>query len=317
MDVLTDLLDRSRARGAAFAHTTATAPWGVRFDEGAGLAVHVVVEGEVHLDVDAPDGPTDLVVRAGELVLVRGDLPHRMAHELGAECIPLERMMATGARDDASRGFRVGATDRPGRPDAVFFCGAYLFDGDLCDGLLASLPPVLPVRPAAGSPLRSTLDVFGAELLRDRPGQQVLLDRLLDVVLVQVLREELDALGDDAPPWFRAQSDPAIADALRAIHDDPARPWTVGGLAAAVGLSRASFARRFTAALGEAPLSYLTAWRMALSRDLLRTTDDGLAAIAAAVGYSSEFAFAAAFKRHHGSPPGRWRSRLVPERRAG
>ncbi|UDY36319.1 AraC family transcriptional regulator [Dermatobacter hominis] len=317
MDVLTDLLDRSRARGAAFAHTSATAPWGVRFDDGAGLAVHVVVDGQVHLTVDDPDGTTELVVRAGELALVRGDLPHRMAHEPGAPCIPLAEMMAGGARTDAARGYVLGPAGVPPRPDAVFFCGAYLFDGDLCDGLLASLPPVLHVRPSAGSPLRATLDVFAAELLRDRAGQQVLLDRLLDVVLVQMLREELDAQGDDAPPWFRAQSDPAVGEALRAIHADPARAWTVAELAELVGLSRAAFARRFTAAMGEAPLGYLTAWRMALGRDLLRTTDDGLAAVAAAVGYSSEFAFAAAFKRHHGSPPGRWRARLSPERRAG
>lgn len=315
MDVLTDLLDRSRARGAAFAHTTATAPWGVAFDGAGGLAVHVVVEGEVHLSVEGDRSVA--TVRAGELVLVRGDLDHSMSDEAGRRLTPLAELMANGARDDVARGFAVGDGDRSGRPDAVFFCGAYLFDGDLCDGLLASLPATLHVRPTAASPLRATLDVFASEVLRDRPGQQVLLDRLLDVVLVQVLREELERLGDDAPPWFRAQADPAVSDALREIHRDPAHPWTVRELAAIAGLSRAAFARRFTTALGQAPLTYLTAWRMTLARDLLRTTDDGLAAIAATVGYSSEFAFAAAFKRHHGLPPGRWRSRLTPERRAG
>jgi AraC-like DNA-binding protein len=134
------------------------------------------------------------------------------------------------------------------------------------------------------------------------------LDRLLDVVLVGVLREHFGRAGAGAPPWYRALDDPQVGRALRALHADPARPWTVAALAAEVGLSRAAFARRFTALVGEPPLEYLTGWRMALAREQLRETRDGLAAVARAVGYGSEFAFAAAFKRHHGVAPGRWRT---------
>ncbi len=107
-------------------------------------------------------------------------------------------------------------------------------------------------------------------------------------------------------------SDPALAGALRAIHDDPAHPWTVAELATRAHLSRTAFARRFTDVLARPPLQYVTDWRMALAKERLRDTEDGLAKIAATVGYASEFSFAAAFKRETGVAPGRWRTRRSP-----
>lgn len=190
----------------------------------------------------------------------------------------------------------------------TFFCGAYTFQGELCAGLLAGLPDLTVVRPCAGSSLRAALDMFAAEILRDAPGQQALLDSLLDVVLVQVLREQLATDVAAAPAWFRAMDDPSVGAALRAVHAAPARAWTVADLAGEAALSRATFARRFTALLGVAPLTYLADWRMALAREQLRDGDAGLAAVAHSLGYASEFSFAAAFKRHHGVAPGRWRT---------
>jgi AraC-like DNA-binding protein len=195
-------------------------------------------------------------------------------------------------------------------PSAVFFCGGYMFDGDLCDGLLQALPDTARLSPAVGSALRSTTDLLAREILSDDPGQQSLLDRLLDVALIQALRQHFSARQIAAPAWFGASSDPHVGAALRALHADPARPWTVAELADEAHLSRAAFARRFTALLGMAPLAYLTDWRMALARERLRDSEDGLAAIARSVGYASEFSFAAAFKRRHGAAPGRWRTAL-------
>ena len=152
------------------------------------------------------------------------------------------------------------------------------------------------------------MDLLGREMLHDAPGQQALLDRLLDVALVQVLREHFTADDTSAPAWFRASGDPHVGAALRAMHAEPARQWTVADLAAEAMLSRSAFARRFTDQLGVGPLAYLTEWRMALARERLRDSDDRLAAVARSLGYGSEFAFAAAFKRHHGAAPGRWRT---------
>jgi AraC-like DNA-binding protein len=298
MDVLTDLLQRSRARGAVFGHTTVHGAWGVRFPAGPRISVHAIVAGEAHLWADEPGHAMRLA--PGDIVLVRESQKHHMAHRPGAACVPFGDLPLdpTGRRRVvAGEG---GAT--------VFFCGAYDFEGDLCRPTLDALPPTFRLRPAPGSTLRATMDLLGREMLHDAPGQQALLDRLLDVALVQVLREHFTAPDTAAPAWFRASGDPHVGAALRAMHAEPARQWTVADLASEATLSRSAFARRFTDQLGIGPLAYLTEWRMALARERLRDSDDRLAAIAQSLGYGSEFAFAAAFKRHHGAAPGRWRA---------
>jgi AraC-like DNA-binding protein len=151
------------------------------------------------------------------------------------------------------------------------------------------------------------MDLLAGEMLRDDPGQQALLDRLLDVALVQILREHFSTATATAPGWFRASGDARIAPALQALHSNPGRQWTVAELAEHALLSRSAFARQFTELLGVPPLAYLNDWRMALARERLRDSDARLASIGAALGYASEFSFAAAFKRHHGTAPGRWR----------
>jgi AraC-like DNA-binding protein len=302
VDVLTDLLERSRARGAAFSRTTAYGDWGMRFPGGTALAVHAVVDGEVHLWVKEPEHALRLL--PGDVVLVREETPHYVAHAPGAPYIELAEAMAPGA--GVSKRMVVGDPAHP--TSAAFFCGAYRFEGDLCDGLLAALPDTLQLRPTSGSTLRATMDLLAREMLEDGPGQQTLLDRLLDVALVQILREHLTSLRTDAPGWFRASADPRIGAALRALHARPEHQWTVAELAEHALLSRSAFARHFTELLGVAPLAYLADWRMALARERLRDTDAGLARISQSLGYASEFSFAAAFKRHHGAAPGRWRS---------
>jgi AraC-like DNA-binding protein len=299
VDVLTDMLERSRARGAAFSHSTLHGRWGLAFDGVPGLAVHAIVEGEINLLA----GGETLRLLPGDIVLVRGGLDHRLASSPEAHCLPLAQFLEEAQVQGSPRRFFSGDTGDP----AVFFCGAYLFEGDICDRLLRLLPDTVRLRPAAGSALRTTMDLLAREMLRDDPGQQTLLDRLLDVALVQVLREHFAAQGEHAPAWFRASGDPRIGPVLRAVHADPGRRWTVEELAAEATLSRAAFARRFTAQLGIAPLTYLTGWRMALACERLRDSDDSIAAVAETLGYASEFSFAAAFKRHHGVAPGRWR----------
>jgi AraC-like DNA-binding protein len=304
MDVLTDLLQRSRARGAAFSRSTVRGEWGIAYGPTRGIAVHGIVDGETYLWSDDPARARHVL--AGDLVLVRGAVAHHQGYTPGAICRPMEEVRATGRLGAATR--KLCIDDRGDGPGAVFFCGAYQFDGDLASPLLAGLPDVIHLRPSVGSTLRATMDILGAELLQPEPGQQALLDRLLDVALVQVLRQQLAADVERAPAWFRAMDDPALGPVLQALHAAPGRPWTVAGMASQVSLSRATFARRFHDVLGVTPLAYLTDWRMALAREQLRDTDAGLAAIAQSLGYASEFSFAAAFKRHEGLAPGRWRA---------
>jgi AraC-like DNA-binding protein len=126
-------------------------------------------------------------------------------------------------------------------------------------------------------------------------------------VLVLALRAWCARPESTLPAWYKALTDPAIGDALRLLHEDPAHRWTVAALAAEVGMSRAAFAARFTTMVGEPPLTYLTAWRMTLAADLLRDTEATVAAVAREVGYEDAFAFSVAFKRARDVSPSVWR----------
>jgi AraC-like DNA-binding protein len=156
--------------------------------------------------------------------------------------------------------------------------------------------------------LDATLRVLSAELSNDCPGVQTAVHRLVDVLVVHLLRTWLDADADGAAWSWTAPLDVEVTSALARVQADPARRWTVGALAAAVGLSRAAFARRFTELVGEPPSTYLTRRRLELAARRLRDTTESLRAIADAVGYSSEFTFSRAFTRAYGEPPGRYRA---------
>jgi AraC-like DNA-binding protein len=309
VDVLEDLLSRSDARGAVFAVTTVHGEdWSLRFDDAMRFGVHVILDGSALVRHD--DG-SSVWARAGDVVAVRTrDQQGRpLGHSLAGSDRPARAVRLSDflAQPGVHRGERRFVADGPGRA-TTFACGALRLDGDLFAPLLDTLPAVLVVPAAPGSSLRAAVDALVLELADERPGQQTMLDRLLDVVFICILRDQL-AREPRQPGWHAAMSDPALARALSAIHADPAREHTVASLADAARLSRAAFAQRFTAAVGMPPHTYLTRWRMSLARERLRDTDDPLAAIAREVGYGSPYAFGAAFKRTFGTAPGTWRAR--------
>jgi AraC-like DNA-binding protein len=296
MDLLYDHLMRARATGAVFARTVAEPPWGLRLGGSIQLAVHTVVRGRGWLWLDTPDSAVEL--SPGTVTLVRGGPDHYVGHEPGADCLEPEEFRARHAH--TAPGDDPNAT--------VFLCGAYQFAGDVGRGLLDALPPILTLTAAIDDPLRNVITLLSRELLSTEPAQQIVLDRLLDLLLVLAIRSDFRRSAT-APRWYRAAADPRLGAALQAMHENAAHPWTVPELAALSGLSRAAFARAFRDALGQAPMQYLTEWRMTLARDQLRTGGGSLDRIAEDIGYGSPFAFAAAFRRHHGEPPGTWRKR--------
>jgi AraC-like DNA-binding protein len=176
--------------------------------------------------------------------------------------------------------------------------------------LLTELPEFihLPARVGRYPRLRAATDLLGAELEQPGPGTDVIVPALLDTLLLLILRAWYDEQAHRAPSgWAAALADPSISVSLRDMHDDPAHPWTVDELARRAGLSRAAFAKRFAQLVGRSPLAYLTWWRMTSAARALRHTDAPLAAIATRAGYTSEFAFAKAFKREFGIAPGGFR----------
>lgn len=292
MDLLDDHLTRARASGAVFARTVAAPPWGLRLGGSIQLAVHAVVRGRAWLWFD-DDSESPMELSAGDVTLVRGGRDHYIGHEPGAECLEPDEFRARHGRSDDPRA-------------TVFLCGAYRLSGDVGRGLLEVLPPVLPLSAAVGDPLRDVIDLLSGELAFRGPGYPTVLDRLLDILLVLAIRTSFRQ-RETAPPWYRASVDPRLNAALQAIHSDAGHPWSVTELAEICRLSRAAFARTFRDVLGQTPMEYLTDWRMTLARDHLRSGELSLGQIASAVGYGSPYAFAAAFRRRHGEPPGAWK----------
>lgn len=296
LDLLHDRLVHARASGGVFARSAAIPPWGLTLPGSIQLSVHTVTRGQAFLWLD---GDTDAAVRLrpGLVALVVGGRPHHLAAEADqALCVPHELFWER--RNDA------GAEDGPGGD--VFLCGAYALAGDIGRDLVRALPELLLIDTEHDERIGAVVALLSAELAVLSPGQQTVLDRLLDVLLVLALRRAYsDSSG--APAWFRAGQDPRLGPALRAMHEEPERRWTVPELARVSTMSRPAFARAFEQALGQTPMRYLTDWRLALAREYLLARDLSIEQIAVAVGYGSANAFAAAFHRHVGTSPGQWR----------
>jgi AraC-like DNA-binding protein len=202
-------------------------------------------------------------------------------------------------------GVRTWGNAPDGPETTLMLDGTYESPTTVGQRLLATLPEMV-VAPREHVP-SALVDHLAVQMSRDEPGQEVVLDRLLDLVLVAVLRWWFAERQPAGPHWYRAHADPVVGRALRLMEDDPSAGWTVAGLAAATGLSRAAFARRFADLVGEPPMAFLTGWRLALAADLLAEPGATVTAVARRVGYSTPFAFSTAFKRVYGESPQRHR----------
>ncbi|MET9730739.1 AraC family transcriptional regulator [Streptomyces sp. NPDC006458] len=309
MDALAGLLEGPRARGAFMIRACFDPPWSVRVEDRAPLTVMLVVRGDAWV---VPDSGEKVRLRAGDLAVARGPDPYTCADDPGTapqalvlpggECSYPDGRPLNGSMD---LGVRTWGDTLDG--GTVVLIGTYLWPGEVSGRLLDALPPLLTLTSDTWDcPLTHLLM---EEIVRDEPGQEVVLDRLLDLLVIAALRAWFSRPEAETPAWYRAMADPVVGRALRLIQDDPAHPWTVAGLAAKAGVSRAALARRFGELVGEPPMSYLTGWRLALAADALRDTDDTLEAIARRVGYGSAFALSGAFKRVYGVSPQEHRAR--------
>ncbi|WP_336208625.1 AraC family transcriptional regulator [Nonomuraea sp. LPB2021202275-12-8] len=297
MDHLAALLDGPRARGAFLLRSILDPPWSLRIQDRAPLTLVALVRGTAWI---VPDQGRDVRMNPGDVAIVRGPEPYTVADDPatppqviihpGQRCTTLDGESLYQAMD---LGVRTWGNDPDGA--TMMITGTYLMEGEISRRLLEALPLLLVQQ---GEPL---LPLLGAEVVKDEPGQEAVLDRLLDLLLISTLRSWFAT--HEAPAWYRAQSDPIVGRAMRMLHNNPAHPWTVASLAAEVGVSRASLARRFTDLVGEPPMAFLTDWRLALAADLLREPDETVGSVARKVGYGSPFALSAAFKRVRGVSP--------------
>lgn len=302
MDLFSDTLAALRTGSPVATVTQASAPWGLRFPAIAGAGVHVVLHGGCVLV--QPDGDP-IQLREGDVVFLRKGSQHTLTSD---PCV-LPQDFTHGRIDQTGAIGRI-VVDGPGER-VVLACGAYKLDLARPHPF-GNLPAVihLPGGPDQYPALRVSIQQLTTELENPRPGSDSIVAALIDLMLLHIMRAWHEALpAEQANGWTAALADPALEPALRAIHAEPGRAWTVDELGRESGLSRAAFARRFTAAVGEPPLGYLKSWRMTTAGRLLRETDLSLAAVAERTGYSTEFALAKAFKQEFGEAPGSYRRR--------
>jgi AraC-like DNA-binding protein len=309
VDALAGLLDGPRAQEAFLLRSLLNPPWSLRIQDEAPLTIVAVVRGGGWI---ISDGGSPVALHSGDIAIVRGPDPYVVADD---PATPPQVVIHPGQRcetvdgDDLSEvmalGVRTWGNDPTGA--TVLLTGTYETATAVGQRLLSALPPlaVLP-RGAWDSPLVSLL---ADEIVKDEPGQEAVLDRLLDLLVIAALRVWFSRSEAGAPGWYRAHSDAVVGKAVRLLHNNPERPWTLVELAAESGVSRATLARRFTQLVGEPPMSFLAGWRLTLAADLLREPDATVGAVAGKIGYGSPYALSTAFKRFHGISPREYRAK--------
>jgi AraC-like DNA-binding protein len=302
MDLLTEVLAVSGVRGAVGARIEAGQDWGWWWASATPrAALHAVTSGTAWLRLP---GQPPLLLMPGDVVL----LPGGAEHALGSDGQAVSRTTAQVFDDwhtTSSGAVRIGT-----EPFAAhILCADYRHDTAVSTQILALLPELVHIRGRSdGGLLEDTVRLLGRELAQPQMATGVVLDRLVDVLLVQLLRSWLASRPVLRPSWLGMLSDDIVGAAVTSLHNDPSRAWTTAALARETGVSRATLSRRFVSVTGEPPGAYLTRWRMDLAARRLRDTGDSLEVIAQSVGYTSVYAFSRAFNRVRSHSPGQYRS---------
>ena len=301
MDPLSDVFSLLKVKSVLSARFEAADPWGLRFPAYRHVKFAGVIKGTRWVWIEGVTAPVKM--QKGDFCLLTDGQPYCFASDPSVELQDGEKVFANNVGVDGI--IRFGQ----GEMHTISVGGLFEFDGDTSGLLLNFLPPLVHV--AADSPdaraLSPALELIRAETESVRPGASVMAGSIASIVLVNILRAHL-AANPRSAGWLGALSDPRIGSALRMVHEEIARRWKVDELASKVGMSRTAFIDRFKDLVGLPPVEYLIRWRMTIAREALKTGNDNLSNIAAAVGYASETTFSSTFKRMFGQSPGRYRS---------
>jgi AraC-like DNA-binding protein len=315
MDALSQTLRVVRLVGAIFLHGRFTSPWCYQSPQADAAApyleptaervviFHLVTEGECWVELG--DLPPVRLAAGDAVVFPQGDA-HRMGSQPGLPAASGARLHEVLARRPRLLAYGGGGAT------TKLVCGYLACDARLARMLLAGLPPILKVSVRgsnAGVWLEASLRYALAEARSPRPGGQGVLAKLAEVLFIEVLRIHMNEQADGRTGWLAGVNDRIVGAALRALHAEPARSWTLEELAHVAGTSRSVLAERFSQLVGQAPMQYLAQWRMLLAANLLAQSNAPLVRIAEEVGYQTDTAFSRAFRREYGMPPAAWRRR--------
>jgi AraC-like DNA-binding protein len=314
MDVVSEVLKVVRLQGALFYNGEFSAPWSVYATPSRALAgffetgtehvivYHLLTEGRAWARLEDGDR---LPLEAGDIVMI----PHGDRHivENGSPCETVDGPDdIVGMLSQGLKLWQVGG----GGEVTKFVCGYMAYDSRLGEVVLSGLPPIFKVtirNQASGQWLENSIRFSVDQAGSFHPGGEAVLAKLSEVLFIEALRAYIAQLPPNQTGWLASARDPEVGKALALMHRDPAHPWTIASLAKEAGVSRSVLAERFRHYLNEAPISYLTRWRLQLAAQMLASSSYSVAQIAAEVGYESESAFNKAFKRKFNLPPARFR----------
>jgi AraC-like DNA-binding protein len=316
MDVLSEVLKVVKLEGAVYYNGEFSAPWSFRSpasrrlapylapDAGHVIIYHLIAEGRGYAEIKhgprVPLGPGDIVVfpHGDPHLIGNGPMPHGSVNSERE----MQRIMAQGLKLVQMGG---------GGEVTRIICGFMACEPRLSKLFLAGLPPVFKINirsDASGQWLENSMRFSVQDAGLSRAGGEAVLAKLSEALFVETLRRYIAQLPQEQTGWLAGARDPEVGKALALMHQKPAHPWTIAGLAAEAGISRSVLAERFNRYLGEPPMAYLTRWRLQLGAQMLNSTSYSVAQIAAEVGYESEPAFNRAFKRQFNLPPARFRA---------
>jgi AraC-like DNA-binding protein len=308
--VLSDVLKSMRIAGSLLIHEDYVPPWKVAIPNANNLrsllklgtdsqvvAFHFVKRGFIEV---SPEGGESIIVEAGEMAICFSGKAHFLFQNSDAKAISVESILIEGNNPFAPTEKNIG------RSTSVM-CGVFMMQNLELNPLLNALPNILHVK-ASNSASYLNLSKILSWISKESIQCAFVIERLLELLCAEVMRTQLDT-STTSSSWFSAVKDPVVGKALSIIHSQPGDSWSVDRLANSVAMSPSRFAARFTAELGDSPMSYVTKWRMNLASRLLEDSQQKIESIASTVGYENVAAFSRTFKRHLGVPPAAWRSR--------
>lgn len=318
--VIDETLRSLRVTGSLLLREAYVPPWSIAIPESAKLATllgikpdvrvigfHLVEFGHCELRLGSGD---QILLRAGEIAICFGGGSHHLSQGQATRTQSIENLLSGNHNIR-----RPGAVmDNTG---AALLCGVFLLHDTAFSPLYAALPPLLHTtlsRPGELHNLSGVARLMADEIDRRTVGKGYVIERLLEVLCAEAIRAHIETVPGSTRNWLRGIKDPVVGRAIAAIHADPGDHWSVQRLASIVSMSPSRFSARFSEALGDAPMSYVTQWRMSLACRVLRTTRHGIDGVAAAVGYESPAAFSRAFKKQIGMSPAAWRHLQAPDK---
>ena len=318
ISVLDDSLFSLRIQGSVLLREAYAPPWSIAIPDRTQLApllgaadgaqvvaFHLVEFGHCTLQ---PKGGQPVLLKAGEMAICFGGSAHRLGQGKTTTAMDVAALL--------TQGYNPRSPDVVGESaGVVLLCGAFILHDTTLNPLFAALPPVLHTslnRPGELHNLSGVSRLMAEELDRHALAGSYIIGRMLEVLCAEAIRAHMEAVPAQASNWFRGIQDAVVSKAMAAFHAQPGAAWSVPQLASVVSMSPSRFAARFTEAVGDSPMVYVTKWRMNVACRMLRDSRQSVDRIANAIGYESQAAFSRVFRKYLGASPAHWRQHAQP-----